>query len=156
VDTRALNDEKLAGDVLAGEQYLSLVTFRRDGSQVATPVWFAGEDGCYYVFTAGDAWKVKRLGNDRRVRVAPCAVLGRITGQWLDGEARLLDGNDAVDVEVEARAWALLKQKYGWQLAALDLLSRFGGRQGSRRMIEITLAVAGATQAVGSGQGDLA
>lgn len=156
MNTRASKGEDLAGDALAGEQYLNLVTFRRDGSQVATPVWFAGEDGCYYVFTAGDAWKVKRLGRDRRVRVAACAVLGRITGQWLDGKARLLDGNDAVDVEVEARGWALLKQKYGWQLAAVDLLSTLGGRKGSRRMIEITLAVAGATPPAESPQGDLA
>ena len=150
MDTRALNDEDLVGDALAGEQYLSLVTFRRDGSQVATPVWFAGEDGCYYVFTAGDAWKVKRLGRDRPARVAACAVLGRIRGEGEDGKARLLDGNDDVDVEVEARGWALLKQKYGWQLAALDLLSTLGGRRGGRRMIEIPLASAGVADSGGT------
>ena len=34
-------------------RYLSLATFRRNGAEVTTPVWFAAGDGKLYVFTAG-------------------------------------------------------------------------------------------------------
>ncbi|MFQ5353199.1 MAG: hypothetical protein ACE5D3_09040 [Candidatus Binatia bacterium] len=54
--------------VLDGENYLNLVTFKRDGSGVETPVWFANIGGLLYVFTAGDAYKVKRLRGDARIR----------------------------------------------------------------------------------------
>ena len=50
-------------------RYLSLATFRRDGGAVPTPVWFAEVDGLLYVFTAGDAGKVKRLRHSSRARV---------------------------------------------------------------------------------------
>ena len=52
--------------MLEGESYLSLATFRRDGREVATPVWFAEGDGAVWVFTAGDSGKVKRLRNSPR------------------------------------------------------------------------------------------
>ena len=31
---------------LRGEKYISLATFRKDGREVATPVWFVEGDGC--------------------------------------------------------------------------------------------------------------
>lgn len=36
-------------------RYLSLATFRRNGAEVKTPVWFAAADGKLYVFTAGES-----------------------------------------------------------------------------------------------------
>ncbi len=36
-------------------RYLSLITYRANGAEVATPVWFASVDGTLYVFTAGDS-----------------------------------------------------------------------------------------------------
>ncbi len=35
-------------------RYLSLTTYRANGAEVATPVWFASVDSTLYVFTAGD------------------------------------------------------------------------------------------------------
>ena len=46
--------------------YINLRTFKRDGTGVDTPVWFAESDGKLYVFTEGDAYKVKRLRRDAR------------------------------------------------------------------------------------------
>ena len=43
--------------------YFSLATFRKSGVAVETPVWFAGDKQTYYVFSAGQAGKVKRLRN---------------------------------------------------------------------------------------------
>src|ERR1700730_1504716 len=45
----------------AAEKYVSLATYRRNGVEVATPVWIAELAGRYYVFSAGDAGKIKRI-----------------------------------------------------------------------------------------------
>ncbi len=44
-------------------EYISLSTQKRDGSTVETPVWFAQDGDKIYVFTEGNAGKVKRLRN---------------------------------------------------------------------------------------------
>ena len=62
-------------------RYVSLATFRRNGTEVATPVWFADADGQLYVFTAGDSGKVKRLRRSSRARIAPCDARGGSAGR---------------------------------------------------------------------------
>jgi PPOX class probable F420-dependent enzyme len=58
-------------------QYISLATFKKDGTPVPTPVWCAPLDGNIVVFTLRETYKVKRLRNDPRVRVARCDVRGK-------------------------------------------------------------------------------
>ncbi len=41
-------------DGLKGASYMSLATYRRDGREVRTPVWFAEGEGKLYVFSEGD------------------------------------------------------------------------------------------------------
>jgi PPOX class probable F420-dependent enzyme len=115
-------------------RYLSLATFRRGGSSVRTPVWFAEVDGLLYVFTAGDAGKVKRLRHSSRARVAPCDIRGHVEGDWHDATARIVTDARAIE-----RARAALKAKYGWRLLMLDLGSRLSGRIHRRAWIEIAL-----------------
>jgi PPOX class probable F420-dependent enzyme len=43
---------------LAQEKYVSLTTFKRDGTPVSTPVWCAGDDGRLLVWTGASTWKV--------------------------------------------------------------------------------------------------
>ena len=119
---------------LEPHRYLSLATFRRNGAEVRTPVWFATVDGRLYAFTAGDSGKVKRLRASSRARVAPCDARGRVTGAWRDAVARLVGDAGAI-----GRAHAALRAKYGWQVRGLDLLSRLTGRLRSRAWVEITL-----------------
>lgn len=118
--------------MLEGESYLSLATFRRDGREVATPVWFAEGDGAVWVFTAGDSGKVKRLRNSPRARVAACDARGKVHGPWHEAQARIVSAPDAI-----ARANALLLAKYGWQMRVLDLFSRLSGRYSRRAYLEI-------------------
>ena len=117
------------------ESYISLATFRRDGRPVRTPVWFARRDDRLYVFTEGDAGKVKRLRNGDRARIAPCTVSGRLRGDWLEARGRIVD-----DPATEARAYAVLRAKYGWQMRAVDLFSRLAGRIDGRAILEIAPA----------------
>lgn len=108
---------------LSGRKYISLETFRRNGTAVRTPVWFAEADGALYVYSLADAGKVKRIRATPRVRVAPCNLRGNLQGGWLEAEARAVDGAE------EKRGHALLNQKY-WPWKSLgDFFSRLRGRR---------------------------
>ena len=88
-------------------RYLSLVTYRRDGTPVATPVWFVEEDGRLLVQTDVTSGKVKRLRVDPRVSVARCSASGRLRGRSVPARAEVVE--DAADVE---HIEALIKRKY--------------------------------------------
>jgi uncharacterized protein len=124
-------DSKILARIERGA-YVSFATRKRSGEFVPTPVWFAPGDGGYYLFSAGDAGKVKRLRNFSEVRLAPCTVTGRVTGDWLPGRAFLLDQPEDVD-----RALAALRRKYGWQMHLLDALSRLAGKLNRRAYIRV-------------------
>ena len=119
---------------LTTARYISVATFRKSGAEVATPVWCACAGGTFYVFSAGDAGKVKRLRARDDVRLAVCDVRGRVLGPWHDGKGRIL--TDADDV---ARALAALRAKYGLQMALTDVLARMTGRFGKRAYLALTL-----------------
>jgi len=91
----------------ANQQYLNLETYRKDGQAVRTPVWFVEDNGALYLHTVKNAGKVKRIRGNARVRVAPCDMLGNVTGEWAAGEARVLDAAGAQRVN------DLLDRKYG-------------------------------------------
>ena len=114
------------------EAYISLATFRRDGRAVKTPVWFARRGERLYVFTEGDAGKVKRLRNGSRARVAACNVRGRLRGDWIEARGRVVD-----DAKTVRDAYAALHAKYGWQMTVVDFFSRLSGRIDARAIVEI-------------------
>ena len=114
------------------EPYVSLATFRRDGREVRTPVWFAARDGRLYVFSEATAGKVKRLRNFPRVRLAPCSVRGRVHGEWIEGTGRRIDDAGRI-----AAAYEALHRKYGWRMSVADFFSRLTGRIDRRAMLEI-------------------
>jgi PPOX class probable F420-dependent enzyme len=68
-------------------RYLSPATYRANGTEVATPVWFVLVDGTLYVFTASDSGKVKRLRRSSRARIAPCDARGTPRGPWREATA---------------------------------------------------------------------
>lgn len=119
-------------------QYISLATRRRNGDFVPTPVWFAGDRGAYYVFSAGDAGKVKRLRNFSDARIAPCTVTGKLTDGWVEAEARLIQ--DPTEIRTALTA---LQRKYGWQMRLLNILSRLGRRMDRRAYIRVVPRVTG-------------
>lgn len=92
---------------LAGHRYCQLITFRRNGAAMPTPVWFAVRGDRLYVKTERPSGKLRRIRNDARVEVAPCTVLGRMVGAPVAGRARIL-GPDEIDVAERA-----LRARYG-------------------------------------------
>jgi hypothetical protein len=93
---------------LAGHKYCRLVTFRRNGSAVATPMWFVVADDRVYLKTETPTGKVRRIANDPRVELGPCNFRGRPLGAVAAGRARVL-----ASAEEEARAERALTGRYG-------------------------------------------
>jgi PPOX class probable F420-dependent enzyme len=81
---------------IAHSHYVSLTTFRKDGTAVATPVWHAVNGDELFIVSEADAWKVKRIRNNRRVVVTVCSIRGTVKpgAASAEGTARLLDDAD--------------------------------------------------------------
>ena len=90
----------------AGQKYISLETFKKNGLGVKTPVWFVLHNDALYIYTEADSWKVKRVRNNPRVRVAACTVRGNVKGPWLDATASLVHGDERTAAD------KLLDRKY--------------------------------------------
>lgn len=119
---------------LGREKYVNVESFKRDGGGVKTPVWIAELDGKLVLFTLGDSFKVKRVGRNPKVKVAPCDVRGNVHGPWVDGTCVVVD-----DAEHEARAYEALRAKYGVVMRLGDFFSKLSGRMKRRKVLEITL-----------------
>jgi PPOX class probable F420-dependent enzyme len=80
-------------DEISRESYVSLTTYRKDGTAVATPVWFVVNGPELLVISNADAWKVKRIRNNSHVMVTVCDFRGRVAPGAVsaEGTARLLD-----------------------------------------------------------------
>jgi PPOX class probable F420-dependent enzyme len=88
-------------------KYVSLTTFRRDGTPVSTPVWFVSENGSLLVETDGDSYKVKRIRSNDSVTVTSCNAMGRrVTGEVVSARATILPAEERPRVE------RLLRRKY--------------------------------------------
>jgi uncharacterized protein len=87
-------------------KYVSLTTFRRDGTAVSTPVWFVAENGSLLVETDGNSHKVKRIQRNDNVTLARCNAMGRIAGEVVSAHATILPAHDLPRVE------QLLHRKY--------------------------------------------
>ena len=79
---------------IAGQKYISLKTFRKNGLGVPTPVWFGEQDGKLYVMTRGTMGKAKRIRNNPNVSIAPCTVRGKVTSNEFPATARILPLED--------------------------------------------------------------
>ena len=121
-------------DHLERSSYLSFATLKKSGEYVATPVWFAPFDDGYCLFSAPDTGKIKRLRNFTQCRIAACNVRGSLSGQWLEGQAQILEHAAA-----QTKALTELRKKYGWQMHLLNFLARLASRYDKRAIIAVDL-----------------
>ena len=126
-------------------KYLSLTTFKRDGTGVATPVWFVAENGRLLVKTDEQSFKVKRIRRNPKVLIAPCSASGRFHGDPVPGRAVLLASNELDHVD------RLMAEKYRIdRVLILPLyrgVQRLRGNRGGAA--EIVLAITPASGASG-------
>lgn len=102
---------------LERHRYCLLVSFRRDGTPVPTPVWFALDtDGRRILIRSGASdGKVKRIRRDGRVLVAPCTFFGRPLGEAMEGQARILRQPEHAAAEAALRtALGLQRRVYAF------------------------------------------
>jgi PPOX class probable F420-dependent enzyme len=99
---------------IGDSKYISLTTYRKDGTAVATPVWQVPDGDRLVVVSEADAWKVRRIRNNGKVLVSVCDFRGRVAPGTprFEATARLLDETGT------KTARALLARKY--------LMSRLG------------------------------
>ena len=80
----------LIPEAIRGQKYISLVTFRKNGEAVATPVWFGEAWNHLYVMTRVKSGKFRRICSNPLVRIAPCTVRGQVVGEEFTAKARVL------------------------------------------------------------------
>jgi PPOX class probable F420-dependent enzyme len=113
--------ERLLG-VLGRGKYLSIETFKRDGTGVTTPVWFVVDDGRIYCRSDPGTHKMKRIHRNPEITVAPCNVRGTVKGERVPAR---------VDFVAESE-WPRLQEAYDRKYRLEALLSKlpFGGPPG--------------------------
>ena len=118
------------------EKYVNLSTQKKDGSFINTPVWFAqeGDTNSFYIFSAGEAGKVKRIRNFSSVKVAICDVRGNLEGEWNSAQAELIDDEASV-----IRAYRYLLKKYGLTIKVYDFFSKLFGKYNQRQLIKFQI-----------------
>jgi PPOX class probable F420-dependent enzyme len=93
-------------EALHGHHYCLVVTFKRSGEPVPTPVLFGLADGKLYFRTEPQVGKIKRMRHDPHVRVGPCNWRGKPLAPLVEGTARVLPASD------NEHAYAALKANY--------------------------------------------
>jgi PPOX class probable F420-dependent enzyme len=71
-------------------KYLSLTSFKRDGTAVAMPVRIVIENDRLLVKTDQQSFKAKRIRRNPAVLIAPCSASGRLHGDPVAARAELL------------------------------------------------------------------
>ncbi|BFU43298.1 PPOX class F420-dependent oxidoreductase [Krasilnikovia sp. MM14-A1004] len=95
-------------DEIVRSRYVSLTTYRKNGTPVTTPVWHVPRNTELWIVTEADSGKVKRIRNNPQVRVTPCSIRGTVAPDAPSavGTARLLDDDGT------AQARELLARRY--------------------------------------------
>jgi PPOX class probable F420-dependent enzyme len=123
-------------------RYLSITTFRRDGTEVATPVWFVRDVDRLLVQTDASSGKVRRLRRDPRALIAICKAWGTVTGPKAEALVEILP-----DLE-RTRAERLIRRKYRFDmiifrpLRAIQRAFHVGPAQEAPLILAVTLAPA--------------
>ncbi len=96
-------NERSSAQVLKSAKYVSLITFRKSGEPVRSPVWFAqfGESpNSYGVITETNVGKVKRIRANSKIEIQVCDIKGGVEpdAPKFSGVARLVIGDQAVAV----------------------------------------------------------
>jgi len=99
--------------------HILLVTYKRDGTAVPSPVWFARDGAQLYVWTEINAVKAKRLRNDERALIAPCSPRGFPTGDPVAAVGRVLTDEGERD-----RAARAIRKSWGPGRRLFELFSR--------------------------------
>jgi PPOX class probable F420-dependent enzyme, Rv2061 family len=122
-------------DELGSAKYVSLTTYRKDGTPVPTPVWVVRDGDELAVWTNARTGKVKRLRRNSTVTVATCTFRGKPRSAPVPARAELMPP------ERVGRVLDLIKRKYGISGRILVLRAQ-RSTDGSAVGIRVTLSPA--------------
>lgn len=127
-----MNDRSSA-QVLESAKYVSLITFRKSGEPVRSPVWFArfgDESNSYGVITETNAGKVKRVRANSKIEVQVCDAKGLVASDAprFSGTARLVIGEQAVAVrKAIAKQYGVTYKLFSFYLVVSSLFKKKDG-----------------------------
>lgn len=124
-------------DELFPGRYLSITTFKRDGTGVVTPVWFVSDGARLFAFTDLHSAKIRRIRNNPRVLVASCWVNGKLRRDPVTARAEVL--TETSDLE---RIQKLLLERYPISYRVVMLFYRLGRRLRGKASVADGAAVA--------------
>jgi PPOX class probable F420-dependent enzyme len=104
--TRSEGDSGRRQPLSVPGKYMSLTTYRRDGTAVPTAVWFAEEDGRLFVITPAESYKAKRLRRNPAATVAPSTARGKPKGDAIPVHVEFLPSDEYAQVD------RLMAEKY--------------------------------------------
>ena len=123
--------------MLKGHKFINLTTFRKNGQEVTTPVWFAQVGDKIYVVTTQTTGKFKRLRNNPAARIGPSDQRGKPLGSQVAVIGRILSTSE------QTPALEALDAKYGLMKRVIDLILRLRGMLAQRVYLEFKVANAG-------------
>ena len=102
-------------------RYLSVTSFKRDGTPVATPLWFVSDGTRLFALTDLHSAKVRRIRRNPQVLVGPCRADGKLRGAPVPAHAEVLTA--VPDLE---RVQELLIERYKLTYRFVMLIYRLG------------------------------
>ena len=124
---------------LAAEKFVSLTTFKKDGTPVAAPMWIGRDGDHLFVWTPADSWKAKRAKNNPRVALVPCSRGGKVRdgAEPVDGIAEVITEPATVQ-----RLAGVIRRKYGLEFVVVTFIERVLAR-GQRPRLILSIALTG-------------
>ena len=104
-------------------RFLSVTSFKRDGTGVATPLWFVNDGDRLLALTGLRSAKVKRIRRDPHVLVAPCRPSGKLRGEPVRARVEVLTATAELD-----RVQKLLMKRYRLTYRVVVLVYWIGRR----------------------------
>jgi len=96
-------------------KYINILTYKKNGHKVSTPVWFICKDNKIYIRTSNHSGKVKRIKNNNNVSYALCNIRGKIKGEWHSGVAK-------IEPDVNKMIFSKITEKYGLIAQIINIL----------------------------------
>ena len=106
-------------DEISNAKYLLLTTFTKDGRPKPTPIWAAPDGNRLLVITEEGSWKVKRIRNTPRVKLAVCDMRGNPKSEAIDAAATILDKSQT------GLVYDAIGKRYGLVGRVFNLFSKY-------------------------------
>jgi uncharacterized protein len=118
-------------------RYLSITSFKRDGTGVGTPVWFVSDGRRLYAFTDLHSAKIRRIRHNPHVEIASCHPWGKLRREPVGGRAEVL--TEVADLE---RVRELLLARYRISYRLVMFVYRVGRRMRGQQSVADGAALA--------------